>query len=335
MSNEKDTIEPEDQNLSNTNPGEDFDTLNNEGVIDQAHKKINIVGDKRKLYEDIPAAGESPQTINIDQQFDVNGGGGQIPPNNGNHPQPGSGNQQQNTQSGSSQPEEKFNQEFHELPKNEKEENALLAADAIIHAYSNLKMGVPSLLSISEKKLNKMQNKGEINLFQPVKLSRTSPATITVKQLVDQFNATVESPFVTSPEFKENVRPLLAHVLQEEGIALTPKQLLIYYFAQDAAMTLKNGFAAAADRSELINQLKESNKAYASQPVTPVQPTVVTPTPNADQSDKSEPPKAGQEKSPTDIIGEVISRSKDKSPVSRSPLKPKRKYTKKVKPTIS
>lgn len=336
MTNEKDNIKPEDQNLSNTNPGEEFDPLNNESVIDQAHKRVNVVGDTSKLHEEIPAAGETVHTIDLNAHFDLGAGAGGVPPNNGSVP-PGSNPQQPGAGQGGgfNQSEEKFNQEFHDLPKNEKEENALIAADGIIHIYSSIKMIVPSLLSISEKKLNKMHNKGEINLFQPVKLSRLSPATITVKQLVDQYNATVDYPFVTSPEFKEQVRPLLAHVLQEEGIALTPKQLLIGLVVQDLAITAKNAMSAASDRSELIHQLKESNKMYASQPVTPIQPTPAAASNNA----SNEPPKQGdeikQEKSSEEIIQDVISSAKSKPISKRDSSKPKRKYTKRVKPTIS
>lgn len=336
MSNENIKEQEGGIDFSKTNPEGEFDAINHEEVITNV-KDVHIIGDPNKLNEKIPERNHAGQTININPDA----GNSSVPPKENN-----SGPQQ--SQEGNNIPphdpnnftrpkEEKFNQEFHDLPKNEKEQNALLAADAIIHGYSELKMAIPNALIVSEKKLKKMHNKGEINMFQPIRINKTTLDTIPVAILVQDYNKTVVTPFVTSEEFKNNVRPLLASVLQEEGIALTPKQLLVYYVGMDLATTAKNVISCASDRSELLNQLKENHKVYAAtsqqgpmQPVVNTQPSSSVPTKEGDPIEVK-----SDLNTPAEIVKKVVANSKKRgrkagSKSSKSPLT-KRSYNKKPK----
>jgi hypothetical protein len=251
--------EPEEASLNEVNQEGAFDPINSEELVDNAHKNPKVVGDTSVLNEEMPYASHEAQTINLDEQpFETQG-----------QAQP----QGQSTWYGTApEPEEQFNPEFSSMPEEEQNQNAELTADALIHAYSSLKLAIPSAISISEKKLNKLHDKGEININQPVRANRHSPETISVKEFVNRFNDTLQKPFETKSEFKESVKPLLVSILKKKGFAPTPEQLIIYYVGMDLAGTAKEAYSAKVQRDELIDGLKSMHDTTKVAPIVPQQP---------------------------------------------------------------
>ncbi len=244
--------EPEEKvDFSKSNPGGEFDTLNTgEDVIQPAGSGPRIVGDTSKLNQPIGAANHQQESINLNGDGPIPGPGSS---------QPGGPDAGQTGPGGQPRPEEPFNPEFSKLPEDEQEQNAIVAADAIIEGYSNIKLVLPKLISIKDSKLKKMHKAGEININARIPVSRASVGTVSVIDFVHDFNNMLRAPFVTSPEFKDNVRPLLAHVLKGKGLAPTPEQMLMYYVGMDVIGT---GIAVAQSvkqTNELLNELREFN----------------------------------------------------------------------------
>ena len=88
-------------------------------------------------------------------------------------------------------------------------------------------------MQVSEKKLNKLQAEGEINLNAMIDYDYGKK--MRAGEFFVEYNNQVKNILTVSDEFKEEVTPVLERVLAKRGIGLTDEQLLMYMFGKDIA----------------------------------------------------------------------------------------------------
>jgi len=221
---------------------EKFDPINSEPITENLRKDQFAPPpklDANKPFEPIP----EPQT-----QFRPNPNGqyfgGGTPPKNGGAPQ---------------QP---FNEPMNDMPEDEKDEAAEQAAEMVLALYGSLKAASPKLITISERKLKKMEEDGLINLTLPLQKSPTDTTRVTIIDIVKNFNASVSEGYVVTNEFKESVRPVLVRVLKKKGVKISDEQYLLFAFGQDLVQTGFHLIAGMRQRNEVLTQLKDIHTAY-------------------------------------------------------------------------
>jgi hypothetical protein len=191
--------------------------------------------------------------------------------------------ERKNLNSENAQKKEPFNPELRDIPKKDKEMAASQAAKMILQGYSWMHDLANKGLVISEKKLNKLQNDGEINLNAMIDYDygRKMRAGEFFREWNDQINKDGGLLQVTD-EFKEEVTPVLERVLAKRGIGMTDEQMLIYMFGKDIAAKGLIFFQMKGQMNSMIASIKEATTnayAQASAPPPPQPPTPQEPTP--------------------------------------------------------
>jgi len=201
--------------LSEVNRNGEYDNLNEEDVIKSAGAKPHIVGDKSQLNRPAPQAIHPGQTFDLNeqqQQFSQEQPG-ENNPHIDNGPAPSEGNN--------------FNSGFEEVEPNIDEElptDDHLATANYIHQLA--KKGVhqlPKLFSISQKKIEKLHEKKELDATVVVPKSAMDPRPVTIFEVVRDFNEDIKRPFDIPDEWIEENNPLLARILAKKGAALSPE----------------------------------------------------------------------------------------------------------------
>lgn len=236
-SNENDKID-----YSKTNQEGSIDTINDESNVHKSNAKFQ--GDTATLNSETPAANHPDMIIDVDDVDD---------PEN----QSTSNSAGKSTTSKPNAEKEHFNSEFSELEPEVQDNSLDITVDVAIEGYSKLKMLFPWLLSISDRQLKKMHRKGEIDMDMPIRETRNSPITITVQQYFHKFNNNIEKPFQTSPEFKEQLRPILKEVFKEKGVVVTPMQAALFLVGTDFAQSIQTAAVMAFDRSDMIGNIRD------------------------------------------------------------------------------
>jgi hypothetical protein len=281
-SSAKQPSEPEEKDnidFSKTNKDGGFDPLNDEDVIQQEKIHVDIVGDQTKLNKAIPKAEHRAPRIDLDddsgsfgsyQEQPASGGGG----NSGG----GGGYAGASSQQAEQEP---FNPEFYEMPEGEQDESSLQTAIALVNMYCGVKLGVPKMIAISERRMKKMHKDGEINMYMILPRRLGSVDSISVQDLVKECNEKMVKPFETSEEFKSSVTPILARILKKNGLAMTDTQLLCLLVAQDLAVTAQAAIMAFGARRDTLDLMREAMGFHQQQPPVnrPSQPMPGNPPP--------------------------------------------------------
>lgn len=265
---DKTPIEPEEHQQSQSSGEEDFKNVNREGeydninaeeVIPSAGSKPNIVGDASKLNRPSPKAHHPGQTINIDeeqqqqQQFSGEFQQGGNNPHMDNQP---NSNEQHDFNQG-------FQEEEPEIPA---AEDDLSTAD-FIHR-NLLKKGIqqlPNLLTIGKKKIEKLHEKGEINVNLVVPKNAIDRTPITIYQAVNDFNEDIKTPFDVSEEWIQANNPLLARIIAKKGAALSPEAQYGINLGMLGVQIGINCYQVLQARGSFLDGLKNFNKEYQSQ----------------------------------------------------------------------
>jgi hypothetical protein len=128
---------------------------------------------------------------------------------------------------------EPLNSDLKDLPKKDKEMSAKAAAKMILQGYEWIHTLANKGLQVSEKKLNKLQQEGEINLNALIDYEYGK--RMSAGEFFEEYNRQVEGVLVVTEEFKEEVTPVLERVLEKRGIGLTDEQTLMFMFGKDIA----------------------------------------------------------------------------------------------------
>lgn len=277
-----DQIEPQPINPAPTS-GEQPVQTNNGGtynpflvnVNEKPYAQMNVNATQQQIYTPIPEPTFQTNTVsgNENAYSMLNGemGMGATAPNQGGGA---------------------FNPSMNGLPDADKKQAAEQMAKMLVDGYGMIKGFANYLIQIPTKKLKKLESEGEIDLS--VQIPYDHGQTISAGEFVQQFNEQNKDTVSLSKEFKKEVTPVLARVLEKRGVGLTDEQLLGYLFIKDAAITGVQIYQARSTANDMIEVIKEYTAALkanggAYTPPPPQQETAKQATP------PPPPPPAGQQ----------------------------------------
>jgi hypothetical protein len=183
---------------------------------------------------------------------------------------------------------EPINPELRDLPKKDKEMAASQMAKMIIQGYSWMHDLANKGLMISEKKLAKLQDEGEINLS--VMIDYEYGKKIRAGEFFQEWNGQITSNggvLQVSDEFKEEVTPVLERVLAKRGVGMTDEQLLMFMFGKDIAAKGLIFFQMKQQMNFMIQSIKN---ATVGQYAPPPPPPPVQPQPQPQPTNFNPPP---------------------------------------------
>jgi hypothetical protein len=147
-----------------------------------------------------------------------------------------------------------INSDLKGLPKKDVEMSAKAAAQMILQGYDWVHSLANKGLKVSEKKLAKLQSEGEINLNALIDYDYGK--RMRAGEFFEEYNRQVDGLLVVSPEFKEEVTPVLERVLAKRGIGMTDEQMLMFMFGKDIAAKSLIFF----QQRQVLNNMVESIK---------------------------------------------------------------------------
>lgn len=173
---------------------------------------------------------------------------------------------------------EPVNPEFNGLPKKDKEMAASHMAKLILQGYEWIHDLGNKGLKVSEKKLNKLQADGEMNLNAMIDYDYGKK--MRAGDFFKEYNNQVEGILKVSDEFKEEVTPVLERVLAKRGVGMTDEQLLMFMFGKDIAAKSMMFFQQKQQLNFMIQSIKEATAGQfvqqAPRPQTVSQPQTET-----------------------------------------------------------
>jgi hypothetical protein len=157
----------------------------------------------------------------------------------------------------SSQEKEKkepINPEFSEMPKKEKEMAASAMANMVVSGYEFLTNLANKTLVISEKKLEKLQAEGEINLNAMIDYDYGKK--MRAGDFIKEYNNQIQGILRVDEEFKEEILPVLTRIFAKRGMGMTDEQLAIYIIGKHAVGNGMIWFQAKSQSTAMINSIK-------------------------------------------------------------------------------
>lgn len=183
---------------------------------------------------------------------------------------------------------EPINPEMKNIPKKETEMAASQAAALILQGYEWAHDLANKGLMVSERKLNKLQAEGEINLNAMIDYDYGKK--IRAGEFFQEYNKQVDGILKVTEEFKEEVKPVLERVLAKRGIGLTDEQYLIYLFGKDIAAKSMIFFQQKAQLNYMIESIKEASMNQYAQQAPPPPPQRPQPEPEPEPEEFSREP---------------------------------------------
>jgi hypothetical protein len=175
---------------------------------------------------------------------------------------------------------EPMNPEMKNLGKKDTEMAAGHMAKLIIQGYEWMHQLANKGLQVSEKKLNRLQAEGEINLNAMIDYDFGKK--IRAGDFFVEYNQQVSNVLTVSQEFKDEATPLLEKVLAKRGIGMTDEQMLMFVFGKDIAAKSMIFFQQKAQMNHMLASIKEATMAqYAQAAPPPPPPPQAAPQPQA------------------------------------------------------
>lgn len=162
------------------------------------------------------------------------------------------------------------NPEMRNLGKKDTEMAASHMAKLILQGYEWMHDLANKGLKVSERKLNKLQADGEINLNAMIDYDYGKK--IRAGDFFIEYNQQVANVLQVSPEFKEEVTPILEKVLAKRGIGMTDEQMLMFLFGKDIAAKSMIFFQQKAQMNMMIASIKEATTSQYAQAAPPPPP---------------------------------------------------------------
>ena len=183
---------------------------------------------------------------------------------------------------------EPVNPEFSGLPKKDKEMAASHMAKLILQGYEWIHDLGNKGLKVSEKKLNKLQAEGEMNLNAMIDYDYGKK--MRAGDFFKEYNQQVEGILKVSDEFKEEVTPVLERVLAKRGVGMTDEQLLMFMFGKDIAAKSMMFFQQKQQLNLMIQSIKEAtaNQFVQQAPPPPTPPPTQQSQDNFNQTQPEE-----------------------------------------------
>jgi hypothetical protein len=165
---------------------------------------------------------------------------------------------------------EPMNPEMKNLGKKDTEMAAGHMAKLIIQGYEWMHQLANKGLQVSEKKLNKLQAEGEINLNAMIDYEMGKK--IRAGDFFLEYNEQVSTVLTVSQEFKDEATPLLEKVLAKRGIGMTDEQMLMFVFGKDIAAKSMIFFQQKAQMNMMLASIKEATMGMYAQSAPPPPP---------------------------------------------------------------
>jgi hypothetical protein len=165
-----------------------------------------------------------------------------------------------------------INPEMRNLGKKDTEVAASHMAKLILQGYEWMHDLANKGLKVSERRLNKLQADGEINLNAMIDYDYGK--NIRAGDFFIEYNQQIENVLQVSPEFKEEVTPILEKVLAKRGVGMTDEQMLMFMFGKDIAAKSMIFFQQKAQMNLMIATIKEAttNQYAQAAPAAPPPP---------------------------------------------------------------
>ena len=196
---------------------------------------------------------------------------------------------------------EPMNPEMVGLSNKEKDAANDVLADMVLDMYGLAHVLANRSLMISEKKLIKLQQEGEINLNAQIEYEYGKK--ITAGLFFEQYNRQAEGTLSVSDEFKEEVKPVLKKVLAKNGLGMTPEQQLGYLFAKDIA---GKAIIVVSMKSQLSQMMEVIKNATTGQPSYPSPPQGQNNAAAEQKQEKASEPEKNDVDSPIYEDAEVV-----------------------------
>jgi hypothetical protein len=257
-----DFMEPEE---IGTDIGADYDPMGTP-INEKPYTKHNVKINPKDLQGDIPEPSFQAPLIDLDKPPLE-----QVPPTPKKEREP-------------------FNKEMNELPKKEKEMAAHHVANMILQVYEGLNHLANQGMVFNEKKLNKLQQEGEVDFSIRVPINYKTNETITAAEFIDDFNSQRKNALKVTQEFKDEVTPILERVLRKRGVGMTDEQMLVFLFGKDIALKGQEFLVARQQMGDIIGMLKEQTLEMKKGNFRSQMPTPPPPPPQPDMYEYQENP---------------------------------------------
>ena len=172
---------------------------------------------------------------------------------------------------------EPLNPDMKNLGKKDTEMAAGHMAKLILQGYEWIHDLGNKALQVSEKKLNKLQAEGQINLNAMIDYDYGKK--IRAGDFFAEYNSQISNVLQVSPEFIEEVTPILEKVLAKRGIGMTDEQMLMFIFGKDIAAKSMIFFQQKAQVNMMLTSIKEATTSQFAQAAPPPPPPSQTPSP--------------------------------------------------------
>jgi len=179
---------------------------------------------------------------------------------------------------------EPINPEMNNLSKKDTEMAAGHMAKMLLDGYSWMHTLGNKALMVSEKKLNKLQSEGELNLNAMIDYDYGKK--IPAGEFFREYNEQVGQVLKVSDEFKEEVTPVLERVLAKRGVGMTDEQLLMFMFGKDIAMKSLIFVQQKSQLNHMIQSIKEASTSQFAEQAPRPQPQ---PQPQPQQQPQAQP----------------------------------------------
>jgi hypothetical protein len=198
-------------------------------------------------------------------------------------PNPGSQQSGNSGQSGSSNSKSSSSSE-EPMSKKDQRLGAEAAADMVIQGYVWMHDLGNKWLQISEKRLNRLQEAGEINLNAMIDYDYGH--RITAGEFIQEYNKQVSNILQVSDEFKEEARKLLTEYFEKKNVKITLEQRIMILFAKDIAAKGMIIFQQKQQVKQMLSVISEATARQAAPPPPPPPPPPTPqPTPEPEKND--------------------------------------------------
>ena len=174
------------------------------------------------------------------------------------------------------------------LSKKDLKVGAESAADMAISAYEWLHVLGNKFLQISPKRLQRMEENGEINLQAMIDYDVNH--RITAAEFIEQYNQQVSNVLTVSDEFKEEIKPLLVELFMKKGVKISHETRIMVVIGKDLAAKMFIMFQHKQQTKMIIQAVKDAsaNQMPSPQAPPPPPPPPTNPEPEAKPEKKEE-----------------------------------------------
>lgn len=124
---------------------------------------------------------------------------------------------------------------FNKLPTAEQNAASALSADLVLEGYDMAHSFAKGFVKVSKEKLQGMAAENKINPARVVVPESMGQEQVTLEEMVNELNTSVDQILVVTDDFKEKVRPPLTRVLAKYGLGTSDEVFLIGMFGKDIA----------------------------------------------------------------------------------------------------